>query len=395
MHWLLIGYLFLFIDRPFEVWPILGDLHLERAYFLFMTAWWAIAAPKRFPSSALHAGYIGFAFALAASWAMSPWSAAGQPVLENWLKILAFYILLVTSIHDEKGLKRIVIGFVGVMFLYMLHSMKEYLGGRHTYRMGIVRMLGVDDSQGDPNSFAASILFALPFVPLLWHTARNGWMKCFCLGFYGLSFACIGLTGSRAAFLGLGVWLSWSVLRSKQRWLGLAALIFLSPVGFLLLPESLQTRFETIIDPSVGPANAVESGEGRLEGLATGWELFQKYPFTGCGPGAWRPATHSKIESHNLYGQVMGETGLLGVIAFGMVVLLLFREARLVRKESNYPDEDFQPLLAQAIATSLVLMLLEGNFGHNLFRHNWVWYGAFLVAARAGMLARSASEGEA
>ena len=34
MRWLLIGYMFLFIDRPFEVWPWLGDLHVERIYML-------------------------------------------------------------------------------------------------------------------------------------------------------------------------------------------------------------------------------------------------------------------------------------------------------------------------------------------------------------------------
>ena len=42
MHWLLVGYMFLFIDRPFEVWPWLGDLHVERVYMLFTLAVWAV-----------------------------------------------------------------------------------------------------------------------------------------------------------------------------------------------------------------------------------------------------------------------------------------------------------------------------------------------------------------
>ena len=33
MHWLLIGYIFLFIDRPFEIWPILGDLPIVGQFF--------------------------------------------------------------------------------------------------------------------------------------------------------------------------------------------------------------------------------------------------------------------------------------------------------------------------------------------------------------------------
>ena len=36
----------------------------------------------------------------------------------------------------------------------------------------------------------------------------------------------------------------------------------------------------------------------------------------------------------------------------------------------------------------VLLMLLEGNFGHNLYRHNWLWYGGFLVVARHAVAAR-------
>ena len=46
MVWLLIGYMFLFIDRPFEVWPILGDIHLERAYMLFTMLIWLLSPGK-------------------------------------------------------------------------------------------------------------------------------------------------------------------------------------------------------------------------------------------------------------------------------------------------------------------------------------------------------------
>ena len=40
------------------------------------------------------------------------------------------------------------------------------------------------------------------------------------------------------------------------------------------------------VDPSVGPANAQESGQGRVEGFFTGLKLWSEFPATGCGPGA-------------------------------------------------------------------------------------------------------------
>ena len=51
MHWLLIGYIFLFVHRPFELWPALGELHVERVYILAVMAAWLVwrqpASPAR------------------------------------------------------------------------------------------------------------------------------------------------------------------------------------------------------------------------------------------------------------------------------------------------------------------------------------------------------------
>jgi hypothetical protein len=45
-------------------------------------------------------------------------------------------------------------------------------------------------------------------------------------------------------------------------------------------------------------------------------------------------------------------------------------------------SETFEHHLAAAVAMSVFLLLFEGNFGHNLFRHNWLWFGGFLILAR-------------
>src|SRR5882724_3339640 len=88
MRWLLIGYMFLFIDRPFEVWPWLGDLHVERIYMLFTLAVWAVYPNKRWLPNVQHAAYAAFALAVALCWIASPWAEQGQNVVEDWFKIV-------------------------------------------------------------------------------------------------------------------------------------------------------------------------------------------------------------------------------------------------------------------------------------------------------------------
>src|SRR5262245_20197267 len=371
MRWLLIGYMFLFIDRPFEVWKWPGDLHIERLYMLFTMAVWVVYPNKRWLPNGQHAAYLAFALAVLVCWVMSPWSEQGQPVVEDWFKIVIFYFLLVTTIHDEEGLKTVAVGFLVVMGLYLLHSFREYLGGRHTFRMGIARMIGVDETLGDPNSFGASIVFALPIVAAVWKAGIGGrlgrWML---LGYVGLSSLCVLLTGSRSSLLGLGVWFMIIIWGTRYRMAAFAGFAALAPLAFVALPESLQTRFETIINPEVGPANARESGEGRWQGLFTGFRLLENNPINGIGPGAWRPATRSKIESHNLYGQLMGELGALGILSFVALLCCFWANLRAMKRMRNHFPEWRNELLftlPAAVGVGIFLLLFMGNFVHNLF----------------------------
>ncbi|AWM39553.1 O-Antigen ligase [Gemmata obscuriglobus] len=386
MRWLLIGYMFLFIHRPFEVWPWLGDLRVERIYMLFTLGVWAIYPGKRFLPNVQHAAYLAFGTAVLFAWAISPWSEYGQPVIEDWLKIVVFYVLLVTTIHDEEGLKHVAVGFLVVMGGYLLHSFREYLAGRHTYRMGIARMIGVDTTLGDPNSFGASIVFALPLVTALWKSGIGGKRGRLALaGYVALSALCILLTGSRSSLLGLLLWSLIVIWGTKYRFKALVFFALVAPAAFVALPESLQTRFETIINPDVGPANAKESGEGRYQGLVMGFQQWGNNPLSGIGPGAWRPANNTKIESHNLYGQLVGETGTLGAAAFVTLLVCFWmnlRAIRRVRKQMPEWQTDLVFTLPSSIGVAVFLLLFMGNFGHNLFRFTWLWYGGFLIIAR-------------
>jgi hypothetical protein len=385
MLYVLIGYMFLFIHRPFEVWPVLGTIHLERLYMIGALLAVVCYSGKRWLANPQHWAHFAFAGAALVCWLASPWADAGEPAVENYIKLLVFYVLIVLVVHDEQSLKRLVFGFLAVLAIYMLHSLKEYFGGRHVYRMGIPRLIGVDTTLGDPNSFGATIVYSLPFLVPFWRCQPSRAVRWFLGGYAALAVICIGLTGSRSSFVGLILWAV--AMIAKSRWRGrLGLLAFLcTPILWAALPSNLQTRFETIVHPEVGPENAKVSGEGRLMGLLTGLELWGQYPATGCGPGVWIPATGNTIESHNLYGQLVGEMGTLGLVTFVAVLLCFRSNLRWIRRTyREHPEwgHDFLYHLAGAVGWGILLLLFEGNFGHNLFRYSWLWYGGFLVIAR-------------
>ena len=244
-------------------------------------------------------------------------------------------------------------------------------------------MVGVDKTFSNPNAFAATILCSLPMVLPFWLEAKDKGDKRQMLllaGYTGLSVGCLVLTGSRSAFVGLVVLLGILALFSSKRVRLALLLMVVLPIGWTFLPAELQNRFTTILDPSVGPANAKESADSRQEGRRDGVKMWQNHPLLGVGPGAFRLARGYNLESHHLYGQVLGELGTAGALAFGSVILafaLNTLSARCLAVAQPDLQHTFSFRLAMAVSLSILLMLLMGFGGHNLYRHLWLWFGAF------------------
>jgi O-antigen ligase len=135
----------------------------------------------------------------------------------------------------------------------------------------------------------------------------------------------------------------------------------------------------TLIDPSVGPANAQESAEGRTKGLVDGLRVWSRSPVTGFGPNSFGKATGRGFQAHNLYGQTLGELGLLGAVALlGMLLAFALNAAEVRRLARIHGSKDaFPVLLSRAVSLSVLLMLVMGFGSHNLYRYTWMWFGAF------------------
>ena len=308
----------------------------------------------------------------------------GSEAVESYLKVAVFTVLLLTSVRDEASLRRLIVLYLVAVHLYLLHSGLEFLNGRHEVRMGITRMIGVDSTYGNPNSFASSLLLTLPLAMALWACRPGQALRLFLLIHAAAVTGCVLLTGSRAGFIGLGACGLFLLLASHRRE---GAVLLIGGAGLLAglaLPGPLQNRFLTIIDPSYGPQNAQISAESRVEGLLLGLKVWQANPLFGCGPNSFGHVTKRGLGAHNVYGQVLSETGTAGAMTF-LGVLACFalnhREARRLFRRLGSPACDLPHAVCRGVGMNVLLLLLAGWSGHNLFRYNWQWFAAFQIIA--------------
>lgn len=392
MIWLLGGYIWLYVHRPFEIWSELGALQIERGYMLLMMLFWLVWPNKRLVPNAINLAIGALFGATVLSWMSSPYPAEGWLVVENYAKVMVFYLLLVTCVHNEQDLRRLMGMLVFSYVIYLLHSLREYLAGRYDYAQGVQRMMGVDVTFSDPNQFATCVLLSLPLV-LAFLRGTQGFVRAALYGYIALSGICILLTCSRAGIVGYCFFLFLWVCVSKYRAAGFIGLIFLAMVASAAMPGYVFNRIMTLVDQEAGPEVARDSAMGRLAGFLKGFELLEQNPITGVGPGAFGLATGKGFQAHNLYGQVAGELGGLGLLALGALILLFFVSwRRAVRRGNEQPwlRETLAYRVIQGVGLGVLLLMLNGMAGHTLYRYNWAWLAAFQVVS-LGVLQQQAN----
>src|SRR5947209_18830357 len=181
-----------------------------------MTLAWAIA-PNRVRCPDLLLAAFGMAAAFVFSWVLSPWAEKAELVVKNYTLVVVFALIMATAVRDERALYKLVTAFMVVMAIYMLHSVWEYKSGRHVFRMGIARLVGVDHTLGDPNSFGASIVYSLPFLSFFWVYWGHGWKRGLIGIYLPMAVGCVLLTSSRPSLLGAILWGGSLLLQSRHK----------------------------------------------------------------------------------------------------------------------------------------------------------------------------------
>jgi hypothetical protein len=380
--------MWLFLHRPFEVWYWMGTLHIERVYMLIVLTAWLALASKQLLTNRMNIAVGLWAFAMLFSTMMSPYTNIFDNVsFQSWMRYLVFYGLVMTSIKSERDLKIVVTGMVICFFIYMLHSYREFLNGKYVYAMGTVRMIGVDSTMGSPNSFGASIvIFLLMLIPLI-KLAKNKWHWLFVASYFLLSLRCVQLTGSRSSFVALGLLLAGMALLSKHRLMLIPTAVIFSPFLWVVLPENLKNRYRTLWDSSINEsANA--SAAGRLAGFWDGLTNWQSSPIWGVGPDCHGTAIGHGYLSHFLYGQIPGELGTIGVVAFLMLLccyaanhLEILHCYNFLKKKGYGKECEYCYAVSLATVGSVGMLLFLGLSGHNGYRFTWIWIAAFQAVA--------------
>jgi len=382
-----IGYLSLIILRPFEYWPWLGSLHIERIYIIFLLFAIALWRKKSFTSHIVNKTVILFLGVLTFSMFFAYHPKSAGPHVWEYFKLVVLYYVLLLSVNDEEDLKFIVIAFIAIMGIYIGKSLWEFfVHGRHTYQMGVIRLIGIDESLGDPNSFAATIVYSFPFVYALWKEANKNKHKLVLILYFIMAVSALALTGSRSGALTFMFFLGLIWIKGKRKFFMVFGIIILLLFSWHFLPDTYKNRLRTLQDDSIN-ISATESADSRIQHWKWGFILYKSKPLFGWGPGSSPHITKDiighdeSIQLHSLYAQILAELGTAGFISF-MLIMISFYKTHQNTLKLTLTFKDYNKMtnyISIASINTMWLMLFNGMGGHNLYRYTWFWVGALLV----------------
>jgi putative inorganic carbon (HCO3(-)) transporter len=214
-----------------------------------------------------------------------------------------------------------------------------------------------------PNTLACYLNLVLPFALACCLLARGKWKK---LGWWTLGLGILALLSSQSvgglvAFASILVLAIFTFAGSrKQKGTLLAGLVAAVSVLYLL---------KSILNPVHTSEMVGFDAFSRLLLWGIAWNSFIHSPVVGVGWGgfsglygseltsfsAWMPAGVSEV--HNIYLQLLAETGLVGATAFFWLVVHSWRQARIqLRRASDSIDS----ALAFGVLGGLLSVLVHG-----------------------------------
>jgi O-antigen ligase len=362
--------------------------HLFRSTLSRASLWFlcAVAAPLMFRKGALTidsaravyelATYVGFYFVVLA------WADSRERIHKTlWLVLGSTVLTAVFALYQQ------IIGGFSSLFLF-LNPPDDFT----------VPWAGRSPSfLGHPNSFALYLNLVLPFALACFVRGRGKWKK---LGGWTLGLGILALlstqsVGGISTFVVMLVLAILYFVRSRKKRLvllaGICALVFL----FYLLGPILNPAHT---GDSVGPDVVM-----RLLLWDTAWGFFMHSPIWGVGWGNFVLLYSSDLSSissfltpavfevHNIYLQLLAETGLVGFVTFFYLVIQSWRQAR--RQLSSSLDF-FDLALAFGVLGALLSLLVQGSIDVPFFAQfgTLLWVLLALLVA-SGRLQRNSVAG--
>ena len=309
-------------------------------------------------------------------------------------------LVTVSAVRNQGDLKRLAAGAAVCVTTSSLYAILQRAQGLEVNR-SFVDLSSNPDMPGrvfsffdNPNTFAEVLILLLPLVLALILGSKSWLGKLAACCAFGVGVVALGMTYSRASWLGFAVALVVMILLWKPRLL--PAFLVVCCLAIPLLPSTIWTRILSITNMSDTTTSS------RFPLYMAALEVIRKSPFAGAGLGVdavksyiadynLYHGTAPFVHAHNFYLQVWLEAGLLGIVS--LVAALLWNIKRAARAARHTQTPAVRAVTCGA-AAALCGIMVSGmaDYPWNYPRVMCIFWFTFAVALAGVKLSRQTEE---
>lgn len=320
--------------------------------------------------------------------------------LKDFVKAAVFLFFVATIVDTDQRLKTFVGLFIGLQVFRVLEPVFYYwetgsLNG-YTYVSGEFqgRLNGAPADVVNANGLAFVIVSTLTFMHFTMLRSPARWVRFAYYLLLPLMVYALYLTASRGGFIVFAIFLAFAFWDTRRKGLFAAAALIAVIVGWTQMSDFHKDRYLSLFTPlSLVDEDIAGSGtvEGRIEGMKKEFALGMQRPIVGHGLGTTPEAKVNKLgeraqAAHNLYAQLLIETGIIGFTIFMSYIVSIFRLVRRNRAQlAEMADSEqlltsFYYRLNKALFVIFWIYVVYSFNYYGLSQNYWYLYGGLCVA---------------
>lgn len=329
------------------------------------------------------------------------------------LAAIAFFFVIVNSVHTRATLRRyiialILVGFVSALIGIILYVLPRDLTitllsllrvFKYPSGEGVLRFIEDDPNNPmraistsiDPNVLGGLMILVTALTAPQLFAEKPLLPRRLIVVIVGTMLVCLVLTFSRGALLGLVLALA---VIATVRYRPMIALILLGAIVFLFLPFT-QEYIGHLFDAFTFSDRATQMRLGEYKDALT---LISRYPFFGVGFGG-SPDIDTYLGVSSVYLLMAEEMGLIGLSVFLVIMGTFFYQAMQAWFARIAQDKFLAPILlglTGALLGAMIGGLVDHYFFNLRFPHSavlfWLFVALGMVAIRLGTTSADGSQ---
>ena len=304
------------------------------------------------------------------------------------IKVLIFYFMVIAAVNSINDLKIFTILFLAMM-AYLAYEPFYYFmtntgGDEQIYGTNYIAQIGILSGHV---ALANNMNQVIPIVFFLLFTTHRKILKILYFIFFMIFLTALIGSGSRGGAIGFlfGLLVIFALSSKGNR--KIVHIFLVASVVFIVLSASFISTLSRIQS---------DSATGRLLGLTHGIGMLTRGNILGVGPGCYPLARGQyfsyTMESHNIYGQLLGDLGVPGTIAWIFLIRqIIVNLSPLLGKSAKADTQSgFLIFLATGLFASLLVRLFISMASHGLYF--FYWYLAAALSNKINYLFKQSSE---